>query len=535
MVLRERIQLLALFLTLVACTACGSGGGPVLPVITSVTPSGTVGAEGASVSFAVIASTVGTVTYGWDFDNGAAPNTSSVASPTVTLRVAGTYDGVVTVTDDNGSTHANFAFTVSAVIPVITQVVTTPGLPAGPMQFTATVSGHPTGWAWTWDDGVEPLTSSDTEPEVMCLNPGSYTGRVVASNGAGDSDPFPFAFTVGEPVVPSWTIMNLGATVTGSGGVASVCVHDGRLAVLRYAPEGVVFSRARVAFPTTDSDWDSHLIKAGGRTLGIQSLVTTDGRLAAVYLANLDNPRKLHFALSNGTEPAGPSDWSSYELTGSGEISSYSLLVLSDHLVLVTPGGRMRCFQSSSLTPSSIGDWSAHFVEATDQVNDSGTVHLLDGKLFFPAIESREDGASILHVARATELVPDGPEDWELTPIRALGTYFADPPFAVVYRDRPVLTYTVDRVGGQQLFVAFSDATAAPYDFQEINITPPGIEARNPAITLTTNRLLIAYYDARKRDGWNAKQLTPLLAGLDQLLPWIHQWHPEIDKEFGET
>jgi hypothetical protein len=46
---------------------------------------------------------------------------------------------------------------------------------------------------------------------------------------------------------------------------------------------------------------------------------------------------------------------------------------------------------------------------------------------------------------------------------------------------------------------------------------------------------LIAYYDARKRDGWDAKRLTPLLAGLDQLLPWIHQWHPEIDPEFGET
>jgi uncharacterized protein DUF7008 len=46
---------------------------------------------------------------------------------------------------------------------------------------------------------------------------------------------------------------------------------------------------------------------------------------------------------------------------------------------------------------------------------------------------------------------------------------------------------------------------------------------------------LIAYYDARKREGWTASRLTPLLAGLDQLLPWIHQWHPEIDKEFGET
>ncbi|MCU0719340.1 MAG: hypothetical protein MUC83_06535 [Pirellula sp.] len=46
---------------------------------------------------------------------------------------------------------------------------------------------------------------------------------------------------------------------------------------------------------------------------------------------------------------------------------------------------------------------------------------------------------------------------------------------------------------------------------------------------------LIAYYDARKREGWDSKRLAPLLAGLDQLLPWIHQWHPEIDPEFGET
>lgn len=46
---------------------------------------------------------------------------------------------------------------------------------------------------------------------------------------------------------------------------------------------------------------------------------------------------------------------------------------------------------------------------------------------------------------------------------------------------------------------------------------------------------IIAYYDARKREGWDAKRLTPLLAGLDQLLPWIHQWHSEIDCEFGET
>jgi hypothetical protein len=37
------------------------------------------------------------------------------------------------------------------------------------------------------------------------------------------------------------------------------------------------------------------------------------------------------------------------------------------------------------------------------------------------------------------------------------------------------------------------------------------------------------------RAGWQAKRLMPLLGGLDQLLPWIHKWHPEIDKEYGES
>jgi hypothetical protein len=46
---------------------------------------------------------------------------------------------------------------------------------------------------------------------------------------------------------------------------------------------------------------------------------------------------------------------------------------------------------------------------------------------------------------------------------------------------------------------------------------------------------IVAYYDSRKREGWPAERLTPLLAALDQLLPWIHQWHPEIDPEYNET
>ena len=46
---------------------------------------------------------------------------------------------------------------------------------------------------------------------------------------------------------------------------------------------------------------------------------------------------------------------------------------------------------------------------------------------------------------------------------------------------------------------------------------------------------LAAYYDAKTREGWPAERLTPLLAGLDQLVPWLIQWHNEIDPEFGDT
>jgi hypothetical protein len=39
----------------------------------------------------------------------------------------------------------------------------------------------------------------------------------------------------------------------------------------------------------------------------------------------------------------------------------------------------------------------------------------------------------------------------------------------------------------------------------------------------------------REQDAADAARLTPLLAGLDELLPWIHQWHPDSDAAYGGT
>jgi hypothetical protein len=38
----------------------------------------------------------------------------------------------------------------------------------------------------------------------------------------------------------------------------------------------------------------------------------------------------------------------------------------------------------------------------------------------------------------------------------------------------------------------------------------------------------------KESEGWEAARLQPLLAGLLELVPWLEQWHNELDPVFGE-
>jgi hypothetical protein len=47
-------------------------------------------------------------------------------------------------------------------------------------------------------------------------------------------------------------------------------------------------------------------------------------------------------------------------------------------------------------------------------------------------------------------------------------------------------------------------------------------------------RALASLYLNRKDvEGWTAERLTPMLAGLLELIPWVKQWHNEPSEEFG--
>jgi hypothetical protein len=48
-------------------------------------------------------------------------------------------------------------------------------------------------------------------------------------------------------------------------------------------------------------------------------------------------------------------------------------------------------------------------------------------------------------------------------------------------------------------------------------------------------RALAAWYtELVEQEGWSAARLTPLLAGLAELIPWLKQWHNAIDPDYNE-
>ncbi|MHB2016956.1 MAG: BREX-2 system adenine-specific DNA-methyltransferase PglX [Candidatus Xenobia bacterium] len=45
---------------------------------------------------------------------------------------------------------------------------------------------------------------------------------------------------------------------------------------------------------------------------------------------------------------------------------------------------------------------------------------------------------------------------------------------------------------------------------------------------------LAEYFEQCKAEGWSRERLQPLLAGILELIPWLLQWHNDVDRESGE-
>jgi hypothetical protein len=42
------------------------------------------------------------------------------------------------------------------------------------------------------------------------------------------------------------------------------------------------------------------------------------------------------------------------------------------------------------------------------------------------------------------------------------------------------------------------------------------------------------YTEVTEQEGWSVERLKPLLSGLAEIIPWLKQWHNDLDPEFQE-
>jgi PKD repeat protein len=137
--------------------------------------------NGAVVSFTN--SSTNATSYSWDFGDNSG---SSEANPVHTYAADGVYTVVLSATNSCGTVTTTQTVTVTTAPSANFTAGNTSG--CGPLQviFENTSSENATSWFWTFEGG-EPATSTDENPTVIYLNPGTYDVTLVVT-GSGGSD-----------------------------------------------------------------------------------------------------------------------------------------------------------------------------------------------------------------------------------------------------------------------------------------------------------------------------------------------------------
>lgn len=152
---------------------------------------------------------IGTMTYFWDFGDG---NTSIEQNPVHTYMTNGTFDVVLSVTNDCGID--NITQQVTILLPPVANFSAPMTMGCAPftVTFTNESTGNPSSFEWQFPGG-DPSTSSDQNPTVTYNNPGSYDVTLTVFNSAG-SDMITLSnyITVNPPAVPGFTYVVNGLT-----------------------------------------------------------------------------------------------------------------------------------------------------------------------------------------------------------------------------------------------------------------------------------------------------------------------------------
>ncbi len=149
------------------------------------------------------------ISYSWNFGDG---ESSTDQNPAHTYQSEGTYNSIITVTDNEGGTGVDtVVIEVSGIniVPTVTAAASPDsGIAPLTVNFTATANdadGSIVSYAWNFGDDS---TSTDQNPSHIYQNSGNYTARVTVTDNEGAS--------VQDSVTIKVIALNIPPTVTAS-------------------------------------------------------------------------------------------------------------------------------------------------------------------------------------------------------------------------------------------------------------------------------------------------------------------------------
>jgi|GEM_PF-4272200 len=435
----EFLRLTPWLLGLLLITGLGCrDGGPHMIDILGIFPTGVIGEEGDEVTFSALtdSSTPTSLTYAWDFDDATNPATSTEATPTVQLTVAGSYSGTLTVSDGSDTGTAPFSFEIEPGVIIVTGITPTEpaGLPAGTVSFEAITEGTATSAEWTFDGGTDIETSSDLSPLLHLGEVGTYSGSVTLSNENHTADPFPFEFRIDPPVAPNWRITTLGpaSLEQGSGSVqpwTCAFVWNNRPGAFFNRVDGVYLALATIEDPLDEGDWNITQIAENHIVAGTRVVAVLENTLHVLHFGPQDPPNPfrgtgLHISSTSTANPAGPEDWVTGEvdalagfqwpsligIEGSGLVVAYAN---DDRQASVFDPFRPIIGTTSSFSPEGTEDWELADLELFEGLAQNMEHLYVSGGELYLLFDGYTSTGPRRMIAHSAELFPESITDWE--------------------------------------------------------------------------------------------------------------------------
>lgn len=410
---------------------------PDIPEIIEVQPGGTVGTSGQLVNF--YATVLNNPTeWAWDFGGGGSPNTSTEASPSITLGAVGTYQGTLIASNAAGSSAPHpFSFTVAEAGPPTWHAYTVDANPGvGRYGSMVIYDGKP---VIAYEDGVNfdlrvarALVENPASAAVWQIhivdglgddNDVGQEGSLAVVDGflaiayhddtnrdlkyARAQDPTPTTTT-------DWTFhrvdgadseVGLTTSLTVVNGVPWISYFDASNGDLRVA-------RGVSSLPDAEEDWITMVADVGG-DVGLYTSIEDLAGVGAVSYYDR-GVGALRFARALSTTPTGPADWSAHEVDRAGGPTGFwtSLAILAGNPAITYynfDAQDLRISLATSATPGA-GDWFAYTIDGSGRVGTDGSLIVQDGRL---AVSYWAAGASALRVARADTELPTNPSAWD--------------------------------------------------------------------------------------------------------------------------